>query len=35
MSLLRGIPSDDFNGLPSTVFKAIWIVATGQDVESW
>jgi hypothetical protein len=35
MSLLGRMPSTNFNDLPTTAFRAIWILATGQAVEPW
>jgi hypothetical protein len=34
-SLLRRMPSTNFNDLPTTAFQAIWILATGHEVAPW
>ncbi|GAA2212695.1 hypothetical protein GCM10009850_081570 [Nonomuraea monospora] len=35
LSLIERLPRDDFNGRASNAFRALWIAATGLDVEPW
>ena len=35
LNLIPALPEDDFNGRPSSAFRALWIVATGVDTEPW
>ncbi|NUR24565.1 MAG: hypothetical protein HOV83_01705, partial [Catenulispora sp.] len=35
LNLMEALPDDDFNGRPGSAFRALWIAATGADVEPW
>jgi hypothetical protein len=35
LDLIARLPEDDFNGRASHAFRALWITATGLDVEPW
>jgi len=35
LNLIPALPADDFNGQPGSAFRALWIAATGVDVEPW
>ncbi|WP_130386184.1 WD40 repeat domain-containing protein [Kribbella sp. VKM Ac-2569] len=35
LNLIPTLPDDDFNGQPGSAFRALWIAATGVDVEPW
>ncbi|MGZ0146262.1 hypothetical protein ACXJJ3_04275 [Kribbella sp. WER1] len=35
LDLIQALPEDDFNGRPTSAFRALWITATGADVEPW
>lgn len=35
VNLISALPAEDFNGRPSSAFRALWIATTNVDVEPW